>query len=119
MARFATASITSARRIWRSPSSATSSPQPPVTAGWSVDGAAADLATCSGSGRRNTSSTSAAARNAGIASRNNPVGAGNPTAPARTPAEPRRLGPATAPTLAAATTALIDRARRLERSAAA
>ena len=47
------------------------------------------------------------------------AGAGSPTASATGPAGPSRLGPATAPTLAAVTTVLIDRARWVLRSAAA
>ncbi len=54
-----------------------------------------------------------------MASKNSPVGAGSPMALARAPEGPNRLGPATAPTVAAVTTVLMARPRRLARSAAA
>ena len=71
------------------------------------------LASSSGSGRSPTIRISAAAANAATEKRTGPASGGRPTARARSPPGPVRLGPSTTPTVVAHTTVANARARVL------
>ena len=77
---------------------------------------AASRATSKGSGRRNTTMTSAAAIITTRPNPKGPVSAGSPTDFAARPETPLRFGPATAPTVVAHTTTDSARARRSGRA---